>query len=40
MDKLYSGIGAIDRETRKHLAVVISELLVRMSLPHSLPRPA
>jgi DNA replication licensing factor MCM4 len=32
MDKLYSGIGAIDRETRKHLAVVISELLVRASL--------
>lgn len=28
MDKLYSGIGAIDRETRKHLAVMISELLV------------
>jgi hypothetical protein len=35
MDKLYSGIGAIDRETRKHLAVVISELLVRTSRPLS-----
>jgi hypothetical protein len=34
MDKIFSGVGAIDRETRKHLAVMIAELLV--SAP---PRP-
>jgi hypothetical protein len=28
MDKIFSGVGAIDRETRKHLATMISELLV------------
>lgn len=28
MDKLYSGVGAIDRETRKHLAGMISEMLI------------
>jgi DNA replication licensing factor MCM4 len=27
MDKLYSGVGALDREMRRHLAVVIAELL-------------
>jgi DNA replicative helicase MCM subunit Mcm2 (Cdc46/Mcm family) len=35
MDKIFSGVGAIDRETRKHLAVMISELLVR-TLPYSI----
>lgn len=28
MDKLFSGVGAMDRETRKHLANVIAEMLV------------
>jgi hypothetical protein len=29
MDKIFSGVGAIDRETRKHLAAMVAELLVR-----------
>ena len=37
MDKIYSGVGAIDRETRKHLAVMISELLVSTRPPLSPP---
>lgn len=28
MDKLYSGVGALDREMRRHLASAISELLI------------
>lgn len=31
MDKLYSGVGALDREMRRHLATAISELLIGAS---------
>ena len=32
MDKLYTGVGALDRQTRRHLGDAIRELLVRAPL--------
>lgn len=34
MDKLFSGVGALDRELRRHLAEVIAELLVGARRSH------